>query len=413
MSTSSSVSNNLQHFDVAIVGGAMVGSVLALGLEQLSRQLKRNLNIALIEAFKPKDMHPGFDARAIALAEGSIQSLVRLGVWQEIKALGTAIKHIHVSDRGHFGMTNLYAQDFGLEAMGEVIELNPVGYQLYSLLEKSNVTLFCPAQLSKLTPTAQFHQLQLDDGSEFAASLVVGADGAQSKVRQALNVEQQTIDFNQSAVIANVSIDEAHNHQAWERFTENGPLALLPMSSSQGQDRLSLVWAMQPEQATEIAKLPETTFLEQLQQAFGFRAGKFTSVGERHCYPLKLTYLQRPIYHRCVFVGNAAQTLHPIAGQGFNLGLRDIDCLLSVIKNALLSDEDLGATSVTHEYLKGRTQDRTKTIDRIEWLVRGFSNNYWPMVIGRSLGLRMLSWLPPLKSPVARKAMGYTTDSIF
>ncbi|WP_133309730.1 2-octaprenyl-6-methoxyphenyl hydroxylase [Parashewanella spongiae] len=404
--------NAINHYDVVIIGGAMVGSVLALGLEQLTKRHNKTLDIAIIEAFAPSSDHPGFDARAIALAHGSIQALTQLDIWQHISELGTAIKHIHISDRGHFGMTELDANSFNIASMGEVIELNPVGYKLFKELQKSSIDIICPAKLDKIEANDEFHHVKLDSGQVLTTKLIVAADGAQSSVRMQFNLPQEEIDFKQTALIANISLQKSHKNRAWERFTNSGPLALLPMSPSNGQQRLSMVWALDPDNAELMKQATKPVFLNSLQQAFGFRAGQFIDVGERYSYPLKLTYMPRPIHHRCLFVGNAAQTLHPIAGQGFNLGLRDIMGVLDVIEHALIENLPMGNVAMTHAYLKAREKDRMNTINRVEFLVRGFSNDLWPLTLGRNLGLRLLSWLPPLKAPIASKAMGFTTDTI-
>ncbi|GAA0780291.1 MULTISPECIES: 2-octaprenyl-6-methoxyphenyl hydroxylase [Pseudomonadati] len=422
-----SASAALQPFDIVIIGGAMAGATLALGLAKLNQGRAQPLSIALIEAQQADDSHPGFDARSIAIAHGSIFELTRLGIWPALSHLGTAIEDIHISDRGHFGMTELNAKPLGLSALGQVVELAQVGQVLFEQLKQADITLFCPAKLSQLTSDEQGHYLTLDNGFTLSAKLLVAADGANSVVREQLKQDAEQIDFQQSAVVANVETDKPHQHWAYERFTETGPLALLPMSNPvvvQGQAprasshaRLSLVWAVSPAKAAQLAQTDEADFLQQLQQAFGNRAGRFTQVGKRVTYPLTLTTMPRPIFHRCVFVGNAAQTLHPIAGQGFNLGLRDVVGLIQVIETALKQADanadnnsrvfDVGSSEIVHQYLAARQDDRHSTLRNIEFLVRGFSNQHWPLVAGRSLGLRLLSWLPPLKRPVAQIAMGW------
>ncbi|WP_394203093.1 2-octaprenyl-6-methoxyphenyl hydroxylase [Shewanella waksmanii] len=398
----------VQQVDIAIVGGAMAGSTLALGLQQLSQSLDKPLTIALIEAAAPSDSHPGFDARSIAISHGSIFELNRLGVWPIISKLGTDISHIHVSDRGHFGMTSLDVEDFHVDCFGQVVELAPVGAALFAQVKKSSVSLHCPAKLAKLDTFNDKQQLTLDDGSILEAKLVVAADGAHSQVRQSVSQAVTKVEFDQVAIVANVSVDKPHQGRAYERFTDSGPIAVLPMADSDGLARISLVWALKSTDAERVLALDESAFLSELQQAFGHRAGRFIAVGKRVSYPLALSYMPRPIYHRTVFVGNAAQTLHPIAGQGFNLGLRDIATLLAEIKHQLLQgSDDVGETELLHRYLTARQHDRDTTINNVEILVRGFSNNHWPLVLGRNLGLRLLSWLPPLKTPVARKAMGW------
>jgi len=406
MTVAEHMDNSVQNVDIAIVGGAMAGATLALALARLSGT-EKPLSIALIEAHLPDNNHPGFDARSIAIAHGSIFELSRLGLWPKLAHLGTAIKDIHVSDRGHFGMTELNASQFHLDALGQVVELERVGQVLFSELHKTQVKLYCPAKLSELIPDIDSHTLVLDSGERICAKLVVAADGLQSKVRSSFNLSITQVAFEQTAIIANLQTDKPHQHWAYERFTETGPLALLPMADSQGQPRLSLVWALDDNRAQAMLNAPKAEFLTALQQAFGYRAGQFIDVSERHAYPLNLSYMPRPIHHRCVFIGNAAQTLHPIAGQGFNLGLRDVVSLLDVLNTAREQGEDIGGVAVTHGYLQAREVDRNSTIRNIEFLVRGFSNQYWPLALGRNLGLRLLSWFPPLKTPVAQKAMGW------
>ncbi|RTR28534.1 2-octaprenyl-6-methoxyphenyl hydroxylase [Shewanella atlantica] len=404
-------SQTIKVVDVAIVGGAMAGATLALGLRKLAKDLQRPLKIALIEAHRPDDNHPGFDARSIAVAHGSIFELNRLGIWPKLAHLGTPIENIHISDRGHFGMTELNADDFYLKYLGQVVELERVGQVLFKQIADTDIELYCPAKLASVEAQANAQLLTLDDGTQLSASLLVAADGVNSKVRQAFKQPLEQVDFDQVAVIANVETDTPHENWAFERFTDSGPLAILPMSKSKGANRVSLVWALRPDEAERLMSVPEAEFLAELQQAFGYRAGQFTGVGERHSYPLLLSHMPRPIYHRTVFIGNAAQTLHPIAGQGFNLGLRDLVSLLEVLKQTIESEAvdelDLGSAQVIHQYLQSREADRSETMTNIEFLVRGFSNDYWPLVAGRSLALRLLSWLPPLKTPIARSAMGW------
>jgi len=406
--------------DVAIVGGAMAGATLALGLAKLSESLARPLRIALIEAHSIQQQHPGFDARAIAIAHGSIFELTRLGIWPKLQHLGTAIENIHVSDRGHFGMTELNAKALGIAALGQVVELAQMGKVLFEELAKSSVDVYCPAKVVDLQAQANGHRVLLDDGTVLHCQLLVAADGAHSVVRKQLGQATEQIDFEQTAVVANVTTDQPHQHWAYERFTQTGPIALLPMTTTPStpsvQSRYSLVWALTPAKADELKQADKAEFLAALQQAFGHRVGRFIDVGQRVSYPLTLSYMPRPIYHRCVFVGNAAQTLHPIAGQGFNLGLRDVVGLLKVLEQAFSANAasanasvelDVGSSAILHQYLSARQADRSSTLTNIEFLVRGFSNQYWPFVTGRNLSLRLLSWLPPLKRPVAQIAMGW------
>lgn len=401
----------IEQVDIAIVGGAMAGAILALGLTQIAKQAERPLKIALIEAYRPNGQHPGFDARSIAISHGSIFELKKLQIWPHIAALASEIKHIHISERGNFGMTELNSDELKLPYLGQVVELEAVGEQLFSQLEKSDIQLHCPASLTAVDAQAEQQILTLDNGKQIATKLLVAADGLNSKVRHVFKQPLEQVDFNQVAIIANIHTEQPHQGWAFERFTQTGPLALLPMANRNGEHRLSMVWALSPTEAEKMLKATKVEFIEKLQSTFGYRAGRFLDVGERISYPLMLSYMPRPIYHRTVFLGNAAQTLHPIAGQGFNLGLRDVVSLLEVVKQSLTHNEkgelDIGLSQVTHDYLARRNVDRLSTINNIEYLVRGFSNDYWPLMIGRNLGLRLLSWFPPLKTPIAHKAMGW------
>lgn len=395
------------HVDVAIVGGAMTGAILALALSQLSRKNGEPLNIALIEAQRPNHDHPGFDARSIAVAHHSIFELTQLGIWPKLAHLGTAINHIHISDRGHFGMTELDSERFHLPYLGQVVELDAIGHRLFQLLDNSHVQLFCPATLEDVDTQLDKHTLTLNDGRLIDTNLLIAADGIHSKVRQSMNLPLEQVDFKQTAIVANIHTRKPHQHWAYERFTQYGPLALLPLASHQGQHRLSLVWALSDAEASRLLDAPKQVFIDELQHAFGFRAGELIDVGQRNSYPLMLSSMPRPIYHRTLFIGNAAQTLHPIAGQGFNLGLRDLVSVINVIKSTLEQTQDLGSTQVIHDYLANRLKDRNSTLKQVECLVRGFSNNHWPLVLGRDVGLRLLSWFPPLKLPIAKTAMGW------
>ncbi|WP_298772607.1 2-octaprenyl-6-methoxyphenyl hydroxylase [uncultured Shewanella sp.] len=404
--TNPSLPENIK-VDIAIVGGAMTGAILALALSQLSFKSGQSLNIALIEAQRPNNDHPGFDARSIAVAHHSIFELTQLGIWPKLAHLGTDIHHIHVSDRGHFGMTELNRNQFHVPYLGQVVELDLVGHKLFELLDNSQVNLFCPATLEHIDTDTDKQLLHLNDGRRITAQLVIAADGIHSKVRQSMNLPLKQVDFKQTAIVANIHTRKPHQHWAYERFTEHGPLALLPLSPHQGQHRLSLVWALSDKEASRLLTAPKSVFIAELQNAFGFRAGELIDVGQRSSYPLMLSSMARPIFHRTLFIGNAAQTLHPIAGQGFNLGLRDVASVVKVIKKACQTTQDLGISQVTHDYLASRIQDRNSTLGYIELLVRSFSNQHWPLVLGRDLGLRLLSWCPPLKFPIAKAAMGW------
>lgn len=388
----------MAQFDVVIAGGAMAGATLALALNQLSQ---RSLSIAVVEPYQvDHSAHPGFDSRSIALSYGTVQILESLQLWSSILPVATAIKDIHVSDRGHAGMTDIFSEQLAVDALGYVVELADVGRIYQEKLEvESNITLFCPSSVSEITRHLEHTDIELSCGETISTKLLVAADGAISTCCERLGITLNEHDFGQVAVIANIVANEPHAGRAFERFTEHGPVALLPMTNN----RLSLVWCLPPEQAEKVMALDETAFLEQLQDAFGWRLGKLEKVGQRASYPLILRHRQQNISHRFAIVGNAAQTLHPIAGQGFNLGIRDVASLAEEVCGQL---DDAGHYSGLTRFRKRRESDRETTISLTSGLVHLFSND-WPATrLGRNLGLAAMDNISPLKGPLLRHTLG-------
>ncbi|EKT55891.1 2-octaprenyl-6-methoxyphenyl hydroxylase [Providencia sneebia] len=389
---------------VIIVGGGMAGATLALSISSLSQG---KLPVALIEASLPSMKHPGFDARAIALAYGTCQRLSKVGIWDAFADCVTPITHVHVSDRGHAGFVNIDAKDHQIPELGNVIELHDAGARLFELLRKApGVTLYCPAKVEKIHRSINNVSVTLDNGDTLTGELLVAADGSRSAVGQACHVQWQEEHYEQVAIIANVKTSIDPQGQAFERFTEYGPLALLPMS----QGRSSLVWCHQQEHADVIKSWDDETFTRKLQQAFGWRLGKITQAGTRFCYPLSLRKALNPISHRTVLVGNAAQTLHPIAGQGFNLGIRDVMQLAESVVMAYSQKQDIGAYSLLNTYQQTREVDRDKTVTITDGLVRMFANRCLPLIVGRNLGLIAMEMLPQVRDVLARQTLGWVAD---
>jgi len=398
------------EYDIAIVGAGMVGATLAHAISQIQRSDGKQLSIALIDANPlTTDKHPGFDARVIALSHGSYQILSQFNLWQQIAPTATAIKHIHVSDRGHWGMTRMDHSEYNLPALGQVIELQTAGHIFQQSLAKTdNVNWYCPNQLTDIERHVTHTDVILDDGQRLRCQLLVGADGNQSMVRKLTKVPVEVTDFDQTAIIANVTTSKSHEGKAFERFTDTGPLALLPMS----EQRSSLVWSVRTDQVDEIMALDEQAFLKRLQQRFGYRLGAFMKMGQRFAYPLLLTEALEPTQHRSVVIGNAAHALHPIAGQGYNLGLRDVAVLHHEIEKAFLAgvdadvNADIGAQAVTKGYWHKRKSDHHKTIWMTTSLATLFANDYAPLVVGRNLALHTMGYKPEYKRPLARQALG-------
>lgn len=399
MTNSENTLNN--HFDVVIVGGGMIGVSLGIALNG------QGLKIAIIEANKfSVNTQPNYDDRAIALAYGSRCIFEGMGLWEKMQTLVTPIKDIHISDQGHFGVTRLNHRDENVEALGYVITARELGNVLLnSLKTKKDIQVFSPATLSDLEFSADSVRcsLQTASGAQgITARLVVAADGGQSTARKLLGLSELTKSYKQTAIIANVSTELKHNNKAYERFTPHGPLALLPMP----ENRYAIVWTRAKYQADKIMTLNDTDFLKQLQESFGRRLGNMTNVGKRHAYPLSLIRAKQQIQHRLVLIGNAAHTLHPIAGQGFNLGLRDVAALAQLIAEAQQAQIDIGQLDLLSRYLKWRKHDQEIIMGFTHGLVKVFSTTFAPVAMARNMGLITTDILPALKHLLARHTMG-------
>ena len=387
----------MKQFDVVIAGGAMAGMTLALAL---NKRATRPLSIAVIEPF-PVDhqAHPGFDSRSIALSYGTVNILKQFDLWGEIAQVATPIEHIHVSDRSHAGLTDISKHEVGVDALGYVVELADVGRIYHQLAQQDNHIEMMHASVKTVSRQQQDVTVELSDEQTIQGKLLVAADGAISTCCQQIGLELSEHDFDQVAVIANVTTQVKHEGRAFERFTESGPVALLPMS----EGRMSLVWCLRPDVAEKVMHYDDETFLSALQDSFGWRLGQLEKVGKRAHYPLLLRYRQQNVSHRFAIVGNAAQTLHPIAGQGFNLGIRDVATLAESIAQ---NSEDPGDYSVLSRFKTQREPDRQATIAMTSSLVHIFSNDYLTMRIGRNLGLFAMDNIAPLKMPLLKRTLG-------
>ncbi|AVF35708.1 2-octaprenyl-6-methoxyphenyl hydroxylase [Rahnella sikkimica] len=387
---------------IVIVGGGMTGATLALAISSLTQG---RLPVHLVEATAPQEHgHPGFDARSIALAQGTSQQLARVGIWPALAKIATPIRDIHVSDRGHAAFVNLTAAHYGVEALGHVVELHEVGNRLFAMLSKApGVTVHCPAKVVDVQRQTDSASVTLDSGETLTAQLLVAADGSHSSLAKACSISWQREDYGQIAVIANIATSEPHNGRAFERFTQNGPLALLPMSDG----RSSLVWCHPREAREEIDHWSEAKFLSELQKAFGWRLGTMKQAGKRFSYPLQLQKANSHISHRLALVGNAAQTLHPIAGQGFNLGLRDVMTLAETLAGAAGQGNDVGSYRVLCDYQNRRQPDQQATVGVTDGLIHLFANRYLPLMVGRNLGLLAMEGITPLRDAFTRRTLGW------
>ncbi len=391
-----------QH--ISIVGGGMVGASLALALQQ--HAARRGWRINLIEAQPPArgQTQPSFDARSTALSHGSYLLFEQLGIWAELAGQAEPIRQIHVSDRGHPGVTRLFAEKERVPALGYVVENAALGKVLLAALDPAVVRWQAPARVVRAEPARSGWLMQVEAHEQLheqATDLLIVADGGRSGLLEQLGIHRQVRPYGQTAIISNITSSQGHDGVAYERFTPNGPLALLPMSAG----RSALVWTQPDAQVDEVMTLSDAAFLEALQDAFGFRMGALTRVGQRHAYPLSLIEAEEQVRTGLVVLGNAAHSLHPIAGQGFNLSLRDAMALADTLIDAPAHGAP-GDLRLLEGYLDRQRQDQQQTIAFSDGLTRLFSNRRPVLAAGRNLGLLGMDIVAPLKSVFARQAMG-------
>ncbi len=395
-----------QAVDIAIVGGGMVGASLAVAVAPLG------LKVALVEAVAHDSAsQPSFDERTTALSNGSCRILQTLGVWAQVQTQAVPIRKIHVSDQGRFGFARIDAAEQGLAAMGYVVPNRALGAALWPrVLGCPHIQVHCPAQVVRTLRGERTVALEIAAAGATAgatasidARLVVAADGVHSAVRGAFGVDVQTRDYEQTAIITTVLPQRFHDHVAYERFTAGGPLALLPLEGG----RCALVLTLSRAAAESAMAWSDVEFLAEVQRRFGFRLGRFLKVGRRVPYPLSLTRAERTSAERCVIIGNAAQSLHPVAGMGFNLGLRDVASLAELLAEHRREPSfDAGAASLLAEYDAWRAADRAGVMAFTDGLVRLFANPSSVVRRLRNIGLLVFDLLPPAKAALSSLSAG-------
>jgi 2-octaprenyl-6-methoxyphenol hydroxylase len=386
-------------YDIVICGGGLIGRSLALALARLK------LRVAVLEAISPTlSQQADFDSRSFAISYGNSRLLTELGIWQRLNEAATPITNIHVSDRGHWGLTRLSARELEVPALGYIVLAPALNLALQQAVDyEVSIDFFCPASVNavefkqdKAILTYQSHGEQ----KTMAASLLVAADGMHSTLRKLLHIDTVQYDYEQTAIISNIGLTRSHANTAYERFTTTGPLALLPLS----EQRCGLVWSLTPDLASQALAQSDSEFLQQLQRAFGYRLGRLAKVGKRFAYPLHLIQAKQLFKERVVLVGNAAHTLHPVAGQGFNLGLRDVVALTQVIATTPLSA--LGSKASLQRFATQQAQDHASYIRMTDGLIKLFANSFVTHVTARNLALNTFNLLPDLRKSFARRAMG-------
>ncbi|MDY6890019.1 MAG: 2-octaprenyl-6-methoxyphenyl hydroxylase [Pseudomonadota bacterium] len=405
----------MQQYDLVIIGAGMVGASLACALLPTAEAL--GLKMALVEAhpLPPAGepvFTPSYDNRSTALARGVRTLYERMGLWSSLRTHLTPIETIHVSERGRFGVTRLRAEEEGVSALGYVVENHWLGQVLNSQLQRhvgAPLQLIAPAEVTGLEPHSGGHRLRLRRGGQehtLNASLVVVADGGRSSLRERLGISYSVQPYAQHALVANVSLDRPHGNIAYERFGENGPLALLPGESIAGHNRCALVWTLADAELDGVLALDDAAFLARLQATFGYRAGRFVAVGERYHYPLKLVLAQEQVRAGLVVLGNAAHALHPVAGQGYNLALRGALALAELIIQRKRAGLALGELAALQGFVEQRRADQFRTIQFSDRTLKLFTRPDPLLRVLRGGGLQLLELCPPAKHLLARAAMG-------
>ena len=391
------------EYDVVIAGGGMTGTCLALALEPLG------LRIAVVEAVARKDpAQPSFDDRSTALSRSSQRMFEAMGLWPDVVAASTPIHHIHVSHRGRFGFSHIDAAEQNVEALGYVVINRVLGDVLQkALAAHEKVDVLCPARIADAHFVEDYVIVSVDEGDggrNLSCSLLAAADGAASTVRELIGIESTRVDYRQCAITGNVLPELPMTNRAFERFTDSGPLALLPVTDN----RAAFVWCLSSGEAGEIMQLSDRLFTDRLQAAFGYRLGMFDKIGKRTSYPLQLTRARRLAAHRSVVVGNAANGLHPVAAQGFNLGMRDVAALADVIADAMREQGPaaIGSDRVLKAYSDWRRTDHAKVVGFTDGLVRLFRDDSLPVRTLRPLGMLGFDLVPGVRSLFARHTMG-------
>ena len=386
-------------YDIVIVGGGMVGASMACALKD------SDYNVAVIEAYAfNSDNQPSFDERTVALTYSSKLIFNGIGAWSQLKTDAYPILNIEVTNADSSGFTTLGIEDINTPALGYVVPTRKIGSSLHEILSsQKNLDLYCPATVESITNQENHTRITLSheqNSVNLKAKLVIIADGGRSNLLDQLGIKTSLKTYPQCAVVGIISSDQPHKGKAYEHFTNDGPLALLPVRRSD----FALAWTLKKADAEHFKDCNETEFLDNLQSTFGRRAGTFTSVGQRNSYPLNLSLLDETVNKRTVVIGNAAHTVHPVAGQGFNLGLRDVGFLHEVLTSGPTLDP--GSQELLNVYQHLRRHDTKRVTQFTDGLIKTFTSELFPVKAGRSIGLSAINVLPGLKKILLSRTMG-------
>ncbi len=397
-------SGTATDYDIVIAGGGMIGTSLGLALAPLK------LRVGIVETVpRGAVQQPSFDDRSTALSRSSQRTFEAMGLWPEIVAASTPIKNIHVSDKGRFGFSHIDAAEQNVEALGYVVINRVLGQVLQSSLATvDGVDFLCPAKIAAVRTSDEVVTATIEEEGEqrvLTCRLLVAADGANSTVRDMIGISASRVDYEQWAVIGNVLPEKDPDNRAYERFTDGGPIAMLPIADK----RAAFVWMLPPAAAQEVLALADEEFTDRLQDTFGYRLGSFSKVGKRAAYPLALSKTNGLIAKRSVVVGNAAHGLHPVAAQGFNLGMRDVAALCDCIFDASQAGPpDPGSVAILENYSQWRRSDQKKLVHFTDGIVRLFGDARGPVRALRNLGMLGFDLIPGVRKAFAKHTMGLT-----
>jgi 2-octaprenyl-6-methoxyphenol hydroxylase len=389
------------NYDIVIAGGGMIGTSLALALAPLG------LRVAVVEAIaRRENQQPSFDDRSTGLSRSTQRMFEAMGLWDDVVAASTPIGSVHVSDKGRFGFSHISAEEQGVEALGYVVINRVLGEVLQSnLCAAKNVTVFCPSRIESFEPGPEKASATMssDDGEQtLTCKLLVAADGTNSAVREMMGISAQQRDYGQRAVIGNLLPEKNMGNRAFERFTPQGPLAVLPIADN----RAGFVWTVAEHDADRVMALDDDEFLAGIQEEFGYRLGQFSRVGKRASYPLILSKAVRLTATRSVLIGNSAHGLHPVSAQGFNLGMRDVAALCDCIADASADEVDPGNAQLLEHYAEWRRSDQKKLVHFTDNLVRLFGSSRPGLRSLRNIGMLGFDLIPGVRPMFAKHTMG-------
>ena len=391
--------NQHEQYDVVIVGGGLIGMSMAAALAATP------LKILLLEQAKMAPVHANLlDLRTTGLTHSSKNVLSNAGVWPALSQYATPIEELEISEVGRMGCARISGNEHGISPIGYMLPNQKLISVLSDKLnQQQNITLLSPASVFALRQTSELVEVEIEQDERhrtIIASLIIGADGANSKVRQLLNIAANHKEYEQTAIITNVLAQSAHNNKAYERFTPNGPLAVLPIQDNY----CALIWTHATEQAAKYEDMDDDVFLQNLQTAFGYRLGKFLQVGKRVMYPLSLTTSNQLCKSHAALIGNAAQAVHPVAAQGLNLGLRDVQAMAQLLKEAAY--DSVRYKQMLADYEQRRKADRDHVIRLTDGLTRVFAASRGPIRGLRSCGIRAVGALPSVQRILLRRNLG-------